>query len=227
MKMKFFTFILTFTMVSSMTFAQSFDYYVTDNDTIKGGAVGDWIEFSGHVANNSNKSITTSWTVVKNFPDTTWSTFVCDGNQCYGTDVMTQQQGTMAGASSLMKATIIPGSVGTGSITITVEDLQTNEKQSIIQTVDAFNVSTNDLAKIVVISQNAPNPFHNYTTVNYDLKGHEGQLLLTDVAGRQIKNQQLDATGQVQIGNDLQAGIYFYSLIVDGAIVTTKRLQKL
>ena len=145
MKMKVFTFILAFMMVSLTTFAQSFDYYVTDNDTIKGGAIGDWIEFSGHVVNNSTKSITTSWTVVKNFPDTTWSTFVCDGVQCYGTDVSTQQQPTAAGASSLMKPTIIPGSLGTGSITITVEDILTNEKQSIIQTENLANKADTDV----------------------------------------------------------------------------------
>lgn len=226
MKMKKFTFILAFTMISSVAFAQSFNYYVS-GDTSKGGEIGEWTDFSGYVTNTSNKTITTSWTIVKNFPDTTWNTFICDDNTCYGNDVLTEQQPTLAGATSLVKATIIPGSLGVGSITVTVEDLQTNEQQSILQTVDAFNVSTNDLANVVVVSQNAPNPFHNYTIVNYDLKGHNGRLLLTDVAGRQIKNYQLDATGQIQIGENLQSGIYFYSFVVDGAIIKTKRLQKL
>jgi hypothetical protein len=227
MKMKNFTFILAFTMISSMTFAQSFNYYVENDDTIKSGQIGEFIEFYGHVINTSNKTINSSWTVIADFPDTTWSSFICDDNLCYGATVTTQQQPTLAGDTSLMKATIIPGSLGTGSITIIIEDLQTNEQQKIVQTVEAFNVSAHDLAKVVVISQNAPNPFHSYTMINYDLKGHNGRLLLTDVAGRQIKDYQLDASGQLQIGAELQAGIYFYSLIVDGKIVKTNRLQKL
>ena len=60
------------------------------------------------------------------------------------------------------------------------------------------------------------------------MKGNDGQIVITDIAGRQVNVYNLnDNAGQIEIGQELEKGIYFYTLTVDGQPVTTKRLQKM
>ncbi len=78
-----------------------------------------------------------------------------------------------------------------------------------------------------VLYQNAPNPFSESTEIRYALTlGSTGQMLVFDMNGRQLRAYDLDgAEGAVTIrGNELEAGMYFYSLIVNGEEVDTRRM---
>ncbi len=80
-----------------------------------------------------------------------------------------------------------------------------------------------------VLYQNTPNPFNQSTTIRYQVSGDNAnaEILVFDMNGRQLKAyQNLDA-GENAItieGSDLEAGMYFYSLIVNGEEVATKRM---
>ena len=227
MKMKNFTILFSLLFISAIGFSQSFNYYYDNHDTVKLGNVGDHVTFSGHVINNSGASLSTRWDITTNFPDASWQFYVCDDNACYNTGVASRIQSTPANDTSIVKVSIIPGTTAIGTAVAKVSDANDGTiYQEYLLTVDG-TTSTNDLASVVVFSQNAPNPFNDFTLVQYDLKGNEGRLIVTDVAGRQINDYQLNENGQVRIGDDLNSGVYFYSLLVDGRVVTTKRLQKL
>ncbi len=77
------------------------------------------------------------------------------------------------------------------------------------------------------LGQNTPNPFNGESNVAYmlDKEAHTATFTVTDVMGRVISTQSVDATkGTHTVNLNAQAaGVYYYSLNVDG-VVTTKKM---
>ncbi len=76
--------------------------------------------------------------------------------------------------------------------------------------------------------QNTPNPFDRATEIRYFIpEGNNApQLLVFDMNGRQLRSYDLK-TGESKVvidGSELEAGMYFYSLVSDGAEIDTKRM---
>ena len=97
------------------------------------------------------------------------------------------------------------------------------EIQNRITKNDAFLSSENSL------NQNAPNPFSQKTIISYYLNEEtkNARICLYDMNGTQIRSINVNGFGQGNIVIDakqLKAGIYLYSLIVDGNLVDTKRM---
>jgi len=83
----------------------------------------------------------------------------------------------------------------------------------------------------IILDQNLPNPFAEKTSINYviptDVK--EAQLLFYDINGRIIKQVDITERGEGKLtvyGENLQNGIYTYSLIADGKLIATKKMVK-
>jgi hypothetical protein len=80
-----------------------------------------------------------------------------------------------------------------------------------------------------VLHQNRPNPFNDRTVICYDLKDEfsDATIIVTDLIGMQklAFRNLATGTGSVSITHsDLHAGIFLYSLILDGEVVDTKRM---
>ena len=73
-----------------------------------------------------------------------------------------------------------------------------------------------------------PNPSHGQVTVKLDQKaGQSYQLRLSNIIGQEVRTVALKpelTTGMTLDLSDLRTGVYFYSLLVDGKIASTKRL---
>ena len=74
-----------------------------------------------------------------------------------------------------------------------------------------------------------PNPSHGQVTVLLTQKaGADYKLRLSNIIGQQVRmvalRPELMATGLPLDLSDLHAGVYFYSLLVDGKVASTKRL---
>jgi hypothetical protein len=79
------------------------------------------------------------------------------------------------------------------------------------------------------LEQNIPNPTAGTTTIRYHLpaNSHAAQLLLTNMTGQTVKRLDLDSqgSGTVTINTAaLAAGVYTYSLFVDGQQADARRL---
>ncbi|MEZ5018454.1 MAG: tail fiber domain-containing protein [Flavipsychrobacter sp.] len=77
--------------------------------------------------------------------------------------------------------------------------------------------------------QNVPNPFKGYTSISYRLPGNttEAKIMIFDMNGSKIKQVQLEGQGQGKVdinATELSAGMYLYSLMINGAEVITKRM---
>ena len=90
---------------------------------------------------------------------------------------------------------------------------------------------TNSIPKDHYLEQNYPNPFNPSTTIKFGIP-RQGlvSLKVYDMSGREvanlINNRKMNA-GQVTQrfdGSSLSSGVYFYSLVVDGELIATKKM---
>src|SRR3972149_5986020 len=80
-----------------------------------------------------------------------------------------------------------------------------------------------------VLYQNQPNPFNTNTKISLFLPGEiiEAKLYIYDLQGLQKKSINIPGRGDVDItinANELNPGMYIYSLIADGKEIGTKRM---
>ena len=79
------------------------------------------------------------------------------------------------------------------------------------------------------LKQNIPNPFTSSTIIPYYIPQYaqRASLHFFNETGIEITQRAIPGTGEGQIlftGEQLPAGIYFYSLQVDGKNIATKRM---
>ena len=111
-----------------------------------------------------------------------------------------------------------------------VDELQTgdaNKKKSKSANIEA-NIEENDINQIKLY-QNSPNPFSDETIIKYFLPEDiiDAQIFIYDLNGTQIKRFDLIYKGDEEVtinGKELNAGMYLYSLIVDGKEIDIKRM---
>lgn len=83
----------------------------------------------------------------------------------------------------------------------------------------------------VVLNQNVPNPFAEQTTIRYFVPESSGsvQILFYNNLGQMIRAVDVREKGEgrlVVYANDLSAGVYSYSLLIDGKVIETRRMTK-
>jgi hypothetical protein len=86
-----------------------------------------------------------------------------------------------------------------------------------------------DLASQVKFSEAYPNPASNKVSFNYALPAQLSSgatLVLRNLLGSEVKTAVItDKQGKLTLDvTDVQAGVYFYSLIVDNTTLVTRKL---
>ncbi|HEY0029598.1 MAG TPA: T9SS type A sorting domain-containing protein [Bacteroidia bacterium] len=92
-----------------------------------------------------------------------------------------------------------------------------------------FSTGVDETAKISgSISHAFPNPASSLVSVKYDMNDYaqKGQILFYDMLGNKVKEIALtDKKGTAKISvDDLNAGVYFYSFVIDGKAISTRKL---
>ncbi|NVO09086.1 MAG: tail fiber domain-containing protein [Bacteroidales bacterium] len=80
-----------------------------------------------------------------------------------------------------------------------------------------------------ILYQNIPNPFSQSTVIEYTIAGNakNAMICIYNMNGNQLKCNPINPAGHGSIvinGSELSAGMYLYSLIVDGQLIDTKRM---
>ena len=88
--------------------------------------------------------------------------------------------------------------------------------------------TSNDI-DMVRMDQNKPNPFSESTVIGLNIpeKTQKANIFIYDLSGKQVKNVQVNERGETNItvyASDLGAGMYIYSLVVDGKVSVTRRM---
>lgn len=79
------------------------------------------------------------------------------------------------------------------------------------------------------MEQNVPNPFSRETEIKYNIVGQfrNANIVIYDLSGKQIKSIPIKQSGtsSLKITSDqLVAGLYIYSIMVDGKLIDSKRM---
>jgi len=86
----------------------------------------------------------------------------------------------------------------------------------------------NTLKTSSYLEQNTPNPFTNETLIKYNVSGvnSDAQILVFDMTGKLLKSYKaMQGKNQLVIKKeDLIAGMYYYSLIIAGKEIDTKKM---
>ena len=90
-----------------------------------------------------------------------------------------------------------------------------------------ISAGVNELKADGGISYVFPNPASGNATIKYDISanGKKAKLVFYDMLGKEVKEINLnDKQGVAKVAtDDLFAGVYFYSLLVDDKIISTKK----
>ena len=107
-----------------------------------------------------------------------------------------------------------------------IEDLQKqiNDVKQILKASNSTTFGTlNDEAKL---EQNIPNPTNGKTTINYTIPTtiKRASLMISDLSGKQLQSFNLN-THQTSIDVEMKdAGLFIYTLILDGKIANSKKM---
>ena len=100
-----------------------------------------------------------------------------------------------------------------------------------IVTITGIESNQNEVPSKFNLSQNYPNPFNPSTTISYNLaKSGNVRIKVFNISGKEIEelvNKKLEA-GIHKItfnASKYSSGIYFYSMIIDGNVVNTKKMM--
>jgi len=83
----------------------------------------------------------------------------------------------------------------------------------------------------IVLQQNVPNPFAEQTVISYSIPPtvKQAQILFYDKNGKLINTVDIAERGLGQLNvyaSDLSSGIYTYTLVADGVVVSTKKMMR-
>jgi hypothetical protein len=83
----------------------------------------------------------------------------------------------------------------------------------------------------IVLKQNVPNPYSESTVIEYiiPISVQKAQIQFFDSFGKLIHSVDLVARGKGELtvfANDLSSGLYTYTLVADGKVVTSKKMVK-
>ncbi len=82
----------------------------------------------------------------------------------------------------------------------------------------------------VRMDQNKPNPFSGSTVITLSVpkKAKQAAIFIYDLSGKQVESVPVEERGKTNItfyASNLSAGMYIYSLVVDGQMKVTRRMM--
>jgi hypothetical protein len=105
-----------------------------------------------------------------------------------------------------------------------------NQSQHQGQVTFQLDVHLNN-STVVYLGQNAPNPFIEHTVINFVVptEAKQVEMQFFDADGKQIQNISINQRGEGLLnvyGENLSAGTYTYVLVIDGKVMSSKRMMK-
>lgn len=151
--------------------------------------------------------------------------------------VKTVHDGTKAVAYEMLIGLLIEGfKEQSAKVTKLESDLNSccTKNGGVKTTQRTINSNTSDDANVIneaqsFIKQNKPNPFSNETIIEYNIvsKSNTASIMIFDMNGKLLKTFPVKEQGKGQLtinGKELSAGLYHYSLVVDGQEIDTKKM---
>lgn len=151
--------------------------------------------------------------------------------------VLTNEEGYKA-VNYDMVVPVLVEAVKTQQEALDAKDAQINDLSSRLARLEAMMLNNNSKLGDAAtgmnefsnrLEQNSPNPFNEITRIKYEISADASNAILRiyDLRGTLMTefNNLERGKGSIEVnGNTLEAGVYLYTLIVDGLEVETKRM---
>ena len=103
----------------------------------------------------------------------------------------------------------------------------TSKKKAAAQTT-AIEETVEDIDQ-VRMDQNKPNPFSGSTVISLNVpeSAKQANIFIYDLSGKQVQSLPVTERGETDItvyASNLSAGMYIYTLVVDGQVKVTRRM---
>ena len=90
-------------------------------------------------------------------------------------------------------------------------------------------INSNEIISSALLEQNMPNPFNTNTVIRYSIPStaKQSSLIITNTGGQTVKTFSINNKGAGSViiyANELVAGTYFYSLVIDGKKTNTLKM---
>ncbi len=240
--MKNFTLFISLIFLAGSAFSQSLKILdaarqnVSNSNTIVTGAINHIIIGQLYVVNDTSATVNFKVKRIENNVLANTENSFCFNGVCNPPSVSISNS---AMALSIGDTTVANGFYGEykphaveGSSVITYVVFNAdniNDSTYVVMTyqVDYTSISVIDNSKFE-FSNPYPNPVISQTRINYNIpvSFSKATLTLRNLIGTKVKEYELsDSQGKLVLDlNDIEEGIYFYSLIVDGNVVLTRKL---
>lgn len=168
------------------------------------------------------------------------STVFCFAGECYLPERNISKEYELKGGATTPqtfalnpKLEDIYGHPGTSKITYTIYDRDNPSDKITIQFTYVVTATTDirpgfDGAPVTILSNSFPSPAFDNARIDYNIGQTYSNASLTvyNLIGNQMQTVRLDAPkGSVNIPTaTMNAGVYFYSIVVDGKKIVTKKL---
>jgi hypothetical protein len=195
------------------------NFIALPNDSIEASfLVNDWASDYIYIRNTASSSVALSYQTISNtMTPAGWDVVLCTNNACFPYVPSSGTFGTVAAGDSAyfhLQCGFM-GIAGTQQIRVRIYETNnpavSDTVTFIYHALTVIGVNENTFDKFL-LTQNYPNPFTESTIILYQLSGNSGELIVTDVEGKEVANYSLySPTGQVAI-NNLTPGVYCYML---------------
>lgn len=225
MKLYLLLFTVTFSITSS---AQNFSVESTDT-TFYGNITDNDFDSKFILYNDSTNSFPMSWTVESSDIETGWEFSICDPSLCHPVGASSGLFNLpTTNVNRIMNLHYYPNNnVGQSTVSVKLwENAYPNDFVILNWTgiVSSVGVETN--LKTYLMSA-CPNPAINSINIQFDCNtlSDKNEIFLYDVSGRKIGSEVLTTSkGLIEFTQNLNPGIYFYSLVSSGKAVMTNKV---
>jgi hypothetical protein len=152
-------------------------------------------------------------------------------NQCYDPIIDVSPDSTLIGAGqavSIFNGDLNPlGYAGTSYVTYVFFDRAGDSTTAVTYTYEATPTGINEPAAKTNLNTASPNPANGFTRISYNVPAaKDARIVICNMLGSVMKEIKLsDSQNTLTLStSDLKQGVYFYSLVVDGRTISSKKL---
>lgn len=222
-------FTISLILLSFVVISKAQNVTIDPNDVDLNISIDAYGDANATVYNNSTTARTFRWIRIVDAPSS-WTSTVCDKNNCYSNNTNTQDFVLNAGANGLLKLTVNPQMVsGEGEYQVLVFDLNDSAATNAVLNVHASAQNLTGISNPAIAGVSIyPIPAKDILNINFDGLKNVNAISIYNVVGQKLKTVNVYA-GSKSVAvpvSELKKGVYFLRVYSNNKEALTKTFTK-
>jgi len=183
-----------------------------------------------YVTNHTSGTRTIRWVRISDETSSTWTSTVCDENNCYSNSTYTKEFILDGGEDGLLKLTVTPNNMpGEGFYQILVYDINDSANANAVMDINVVAEAATGISDPIDGDVSIyPIPAKDVLNVNLEFVKNATSVEIFNVVGQKLKSVAVQDGSKVTIipVSDLKKGVYFVRVYSNGQNVITKTFTK-